>query len=75
MVERNKIFLATIILCLLIVPLVCASQDTQTDSKAKLVIGISLIIIAFALFAKTDETAFFVVFASQGLIQIIEYLL
>ena len=80
MVPINKDYArltALIFIAMLTCLAVYAEEDTETGegNKTKLVIGLFLVLIGLVTYAKYDQAAFFVVFASQGIIQIIEYLL
>ena len=80
MVHINKVYARLVVLIFIAVfasVAVSAEEGTETGEgdKAKLVIGVVLVLIGLVTYAKYDQAAFFVVFASQGIIQIIEYLL
>ena len=55
---------------------VLAEPGSAADkNKGQLFIGLFLIVVAFASYMKTEEGVFFVVFASQGITQILAYIL
>ena len=63
------------LLILLAASAVCAAENAAEDEpqKARLWLGVILIAVGLATFMKTDEAVFFIVFASQGVAQLIEY--